>query len=145
MFKQKIQILLACLAGLGLLFSVTGNAEDYNPEIVVRTLLETDRTTLDQRINLPSIKNPKVTALLVEIPPGARTGWHVHPVYIFAYVLSGTVTVEFESGETRVFSADEAFSEAVNVVHNGVNNGPDPVRLIVFAIGESHEPLTTKQ
>ena len=87
---------------------------------------------------------PQVTMLLVEIPPGAETGWHKHPVPCYAYILSGSVTVEIENGKTNTFHAGQAFAETVNTMHNGKNTGDEPVKIVMTAIGEQKEPIVIR-
>ena len=78
----------------------------------------------------------------VEIKPGAETGWHSHPVPLYAYVLEGDLTVEVKGGNTYHFTAGNAIVEVVNVPHNGKNLGATPVVLIVFYTGETGTPNT---
>jgi quercetin dioxygenase-like cupin family protein len=81
----------------------------------------------------------------VEIPVGKETGWHKHPVPLFGYVVSGTLTVYFADGKKNTFHPGDALAEAVNVVHNGINEGKDPVKLIIFVAGEQKIPFTIKE
>jgi quercetin dioxygenase-like cupin family protein len=81
----------------------------------------------------------------VRIPAGQETGWHTHSMPGYAYVLSGTITLEYEKGVTKQFKSGEAFAEVVNVSHNGRNNGTDDVVLVVFFTGEKGIPFTQKK
>jgi quercetin dioxygenase-like cupin family protein len=78
-----------------------------------------------------------VIAALVDIAPGAQTGWHLHWFPVYAYVLSGTLQVELEDGRTNVFKQGQVIVEVQKLSHNGRNIGSDPVRLIVFYTGEA--------
>ncbi len=42
---------------------------------------------------------PEVTALKITMDPGAKTGWHYHPVTALGYVLSEELQVEMDTGE----------------------------------------------
>jgi quercetin dioxygenase-like cupin family protein len=109
------------------------------------TVVKKAATTADGRkMEYPKTGNPEVTALLVELPPGGETGWHLHPVPVYAYILSGTLTAEMENGEKHDYEEGEAIFEAVNMPHNGRNPGKTPVRLIVFYTGEEGKPVTVK-
>jgi quercetin dioxygenase-like cupin family protein len=117
------------------------DAPGYREAVRATPLLCTSQNTIGQAIEYPKSGTPEVTALLVEIPPGQETGWHKHPVPIFAYVLSGTLTVEFASGEKHEFHQGQALAEAVETPHNGFNAGTDPVKLVVFAMGAKNVPV----
>jgi len=78
----------------------------------------------------------------VILPPGKSTGWHKHVFPVFAYVLQGTLTVEIENTKALQFPANSSFSEVINTLHNGVNNGKEDVILIAFFMGEKGKPLS---
>jgi quercetin dioxygenase-like cupin family protein len=65
-------------------------------------------------------------------------------VPLFGYVLAGTITVHFADGKKNVFHQGEAFAESVDTLHNGVNEGTEPVQLLVFVAGEKQVPFTIK-
>ncbi len=128
-----------------LFLGIAGNAmgDDYAGAKV--TAIKKSTTTANgQKMEYLKTDHPEVTALLVEIPPGGETGWHLHPVPVYAYVLSGTITVEMEGGESRDYNEGEAIFEAVNAAHNGKNLGKIPVKLIVFYTGETGKPVTIR-
>lgn len=116
----------------------------YHEAVRVTTLTKTTTTSSGDPIVHPAIADPELTALLVEIPPGAETGWHEHPVPCYAYIIAGTVTVEMKDGTTKDFSAGEAFAEMVNRLHNGKNLGAETVRLVMFATGEKDASFTVR-
>jgi quercetin dioxygenase-like cupin family protein len=109
------------------------------------TVLKKSTVAADGRkLEYPKTDKPEVTALLVEIPPGGETGWHYHPVPVYAYVLSGVLTTEMENGEKHEYRESEAIFEAVNTPHNGRNTGKVPLRLVVFYTGEEGKPVTVR-
>lgn len=116
----------------------------YNKDVRVKTLLKTSTNSIGQVIEYPHKGKAEVSVLIVEIAPGKQTGWHRHPVPIFAYVLSGQVTVRLANGDKQTFRQGEALAESVNVLHNGVNEGSDPARLLIFVAGEKNVPFTVK-
>jgi quercetin dioxygenase-like cupin family protein len=137
--------LLACLLPALAVFCVIPSfADGYSPGIQVRILLKTDTTSLGAAVKYPEVANPEVTSIEVTIPPGAETGWHRHPVPGYAYVLSGSLTLEVEGVATRTLRAGEAYAELVGVRHNGKNSGNDPVKLIAFFTGEKGMPFTVR-
>jgi len=115
----------------------------YKSEISVTPLLKTQTDAAGKPITWPT-GTPEVTAVRVEIPPGKQTGWHRHPVPCFAYVLEGELSVELEGVGTKIVKAGEAFTEAVNVLHNGTNKGTTPVKLVMFVAGESNKPYAER-
>ena len=114
-----------------------------NPE-AVQPLLQTTINSLGQSIAYPREGTPEVTALLVEMAPGEETGWHQHPVPLLGYLLAGELTVYQISGEKRVVRTGEVSLESVDVVHNGVNEGTVPLKMIVFVVGLKDVPFTVE-
>jgi quercetin dioxygenase-like cupin family protein len=112
-----------------------------NPE-AVQTLLRATVNSLGQPIIYPREDTAEVTALLVEMVPGEETGWHSHPVPLLGYLLSGELTINQATGEKRVVCAGEVSLESVGVVHQGVNAGNVPCRMIVFVLGLKDLPFT---
>ena len=87
----------------------------------------------------------EMTALLVEIAPGAQTGWHCHRVPSFAYMLEGGLELTLDDGRIKRLKAGDALSEVVNRSHNGRNVGSAPARLVVFYAGTAGIPLSVKE
>jgi len=112
-----------------------------NPE-AVQPLLRTTINSIGQPIEYPREGGAEVTALLVEMATGEETGWHQHPVPLLGYILAGELTVYQVTGEKRVVRAGEVSLESVNVIHNGVNEGAAPLKMIVFVVGLKDEPFT---
>ena len=117
--------------------------QPYQGNVKVTRLLQTTSDAVGAPLQYPQ-GTPQVTALLVEFPVGERTGWHRHPVPEAVYVLQGEIEVEFATGLRRTFKAGEAFTEAVNVLHNGRNTGTEPAKLVVFALGSEGTPITVR-
>jgi quercetin dioxygenase-like cupin family protein len=112
-----------------------------NPESVL-PLLRTTTNSLGQAIAYPADGTPEVTAILVEMAPGQETGWHKHPVPLLGYLLAGELTVYQITGEKRVVRTGEVSLESVGVVHNGINEGATPLKMIVFVLGLQDQPFT---
>jgi quercetin dioxygenase-like cupin family protein len=110
--------------------------EAYAKEIKITQLLKTTTEGTGKPIVYPK-GTPEVTMVHVVIPPGAQTGWHRHPVPCFAYVLEGEFTIEHEDGTIKPVKAGEALPEVIDVLHNGINRGTAPVKLIMFVAGET--------
>lgn len=118
--------------------------DGYKPEIKISPLLRTTTTSAGQPLSYPQTDHPEATAIFVEIPPGAETGWHKHPYPCFAYVLSGHLEVEVENGQTNHLVAGQAMAESINLMHNGRNKGSEPVKLVMFVMGETKQPFTER-
>lgn len=138
---KKPLCLLACLA---VLFApCTSWSIEVVPGIQVTPLLKASQSWVGDRIEYPSGK-PEVTGQLVELAPGAETGWHHHPVASVGYLLEGELTVQFEDGQTRVIKAGEAALESMHMRHNGQNTGNVSTKLVVFYLGVAGGKTTIK-
>lgn len=119
------------------------HAIEVSPGIQVTPLLQTSKSWVGDAIAYPA-GVPEVTGQLVELAPGAETGWHRHPVASVGYVLQGELTVQFEDGQTRVVKAGEAAAETMLLRHNGKNTGNIPAKLVVFYLGAAGVKTTIK-
>jgi quercetin dioxygenase-like cupin family protein len=120
------------------------SAGEYNSSVQTRVILKTAVTGNGAPITYLKTDQPEITAMTVDISPGAETGWHSHPVPVYAYVISGSLTVNIEGNISRQFNAGDVIIEVVNTRHNGVNNGKTPVNLIVFYTGAKDMPNVFK-
>ncbi len=106
------------------------------------TLLKTTTTWNGAPITYSKSGSPEIQSVVVEIPAGAATAWHLHPVNNIAYVLEGNVRLELDNGTTKAFHAGESFAEVVNTWHRGANVGEGPLRILVIYLGEVGTPLS---
>lgn len=127
-----------------LLYPLSVLSDEYKSGVSASVLKRSVVTGSGQRIIYPVTDNAEVTVMLVELPAGAETGWHSHPIPVYAYVLAGTIDVELEGGKVIVYRAGDAIIEAVNTLHNGRNRGSDLVRLVVFYTGIEGAPNVVK-
>jgi len=109
-------------------------------QIDVQTLLRTGEDTLGNRIAYPETGAAEITGALVTMMPGASTGWHRHPQPALFYLFSGELTVEYATGDARVFRSGDSDVEAQNIAHNGHNHGDVPVEMVVFYAGAGGLP-----
>lgn len=109
------------------------------------TLLATETTSWDGKPIAYPGGQAEMTALLIEISPGAQTGWHCHLVPNFAYMLEGTLELVLDDGRMKRLNAGEVLSEVVNRSHNGRNVGSVPAKLVVFYTGAAGIPLSVKE
>jgi len=116
----------------------------YNAGVTSQMLTRTGVTSNGRKIAYPVTDKAEVTALLVDLAPGAETGWHKHPVPVYAFVLSGNLAIDMEGGSTLLFKAGDAIIEMVDTFHNGKNIGIEPVRLVVFYTGVQGLPTVVR-
>ncbi len=81
---------------------------------------------------------------LVEIPAGGREGRHTHPAEAFVYVMDGTVTLDLEGEPTRTYGPGSTFFIPRGRIHEGMNNGTTPVKIIGVFVADKDKPLTTQ-
>ena len=91
------------------------------------------------------LKNPEITILGYEIPPGVRLPMHRHPVINAGVVLQGTLLVMAKDGKQLTLNPGDSIVELVNQWHYGINQGPEPVKLMMFYVGEVGVPLVIKE
>lgn len=121
------------LAGIVLALSlpVTGWTQAYS----ARELLSTQTTVLGETISYPASGPARVSSSIVTIEPGQDTIFHRHPAPMFAYILAGEVTVDYGAAGKRTYRPGEAFVEAMNVTHRGMNLGTTTVSILSVYMG----------
>jgi len=134
---------LMLFVALALFGPTAAISSDYEG-LKVSPVKKATTTTNGQRITYPKTDSPEVTVVTVDIPQGGETGWHLHPIPVYAYVLSGELAVEFEDGKQSSFREGDSIIEVVNAPHNGRNLGKTPVKLVVFYTGVEGSPNTVK-
>ena len=128
---------------LALLSSMGALALEETPAVQVTPLVKTTSSWTGKPIAYPD-GQAEITAMVIEIAPGAETGWHAHPVPSFAMVLEGTLEVTLKDGQRKRMASGEALVEVIDTLHNGRNVGKGTVRLVVFYAGAVGVPLTVK-
>jgi len=127
----RISILAAIVLGsfAAVYFATAG--DDVSSE----TLLDSNQTVLGQPISYPS-GSPQISSKIVTIPAGAETGPHIHEYPMFAYIMSGEITVDYGEMGLKTYVQGDSIIEAVNYTHNGINNGNESGEILVVLIGE---------
>jgi quercetin dioxygenase-like cupin family protein len=98
-------------------------------------LLSTGSTIVGETLRYPTTGPAHVTASVIVLAPGGKTIVHKHGVPLFAYILDGELTVDYGAHGTRTYRQGQAFMEAMEVAHFGVNNGTSPVRILAVYLG----------
>jgi quercetin dioxygenase-like cupin family protein len=98
------------------------------------------RTVLNQQ----DLAIPGYAAALVrvDLPVGAREGRHQHPGTLIAQVQEGTLTLDYEGKPTMQYKVGETFSVEPGKVHEGMNKGTVPVKLIATFVFPKDKPMT---
>jgi quercetin dioxygenase-like cupin family protein len=104
--------------------------------VKITKLLQGSETLEGQKIAYPPSDKAEMTALMVEVAPGAEIGLHMHPVPLVVYVMEGTLDVDVSGGGKHKIEAGKAFLEVVNTWHNGINRTDKPVKFLVVFAGE---------
>ncbi len=144
MLRRSTMPSAVVLAGLAAaVLAAPAGAEGYAEAVKATTLLQTSTWGDGVPLAYPA-GTPKVTTLLVEIPPGADTGRHRHPVPLIAYVLEGSVLVEADGQPPQVIHAGQAISETSGW-HIGRNTGTTPVKILGVFIGAEGTANTVKE
>lgn len=134
------RIRLLGLAGLWMMASAAW-ALDASSGVTVQLVEKAQSSWDGQPLAYPA-GQAEVTAMRIDIAPGAVTGWHLHPVPSFAYVLQGELEVSLRDGAVKRLKAGDVLFEVVGTAHNGRNVGDVPVQLMVFYAGAVGEALT---
>jgi len=129
---------------IALLLAPSVYAEEYK-NVEVTKLITSTTSANGQPLSYLDTNNAEVTALLVRFAPGNATGWHKHPVPVYAYVLEGILNVELKDGKQYLFRKGEAILEVMNTLHNGYNSGNVPTTLVVFYTGAVGTPNVIKE
>jgi quercetin dioxygenase-like cupin family protein len=88
---------------------------------------------------------PGYTAALVavEIPVGGREGKHTHPGTLIAYVQEGVLSLDYEGKPTANYRSGDTFSVEPGKIHEGINNGTTPVKVLAAFVVEKGKPITS--
>ena len=95
-------------------------------------------------IAYPRTDSAEISAVVVDMQPGADSGPHLHPVPAFIYMLSGAIEVKTEGAETHQYKAGEALVEAVNAWHSVKNIGEGHAKFLVVFTGVKNEPTSKR-
>jgi len=102
------------------------------PEIKRTLLLQQDAT----------IAGYQAATMIVIIPPGVREIRHTHPGPLSVYVQEGTLTLEHEGRPTGTYKTGEAVLIESGKIHQGINLGTEPVKLVATLIAEKGKPTS---
>ena len=132
MFKSSIKVAsivvaVVAFSGWGLL------AQQAAAPTVTRTILK------QQDLPVPGFAAALVR---VDLPVGAREGRHQHPGTLIATVQEGTLTLDHEGKPSTEYKVGETFSVESGKIHEGMNKGTVPVKLIASFVFPKDKPMT---
>lgn len=138
-------VFLAGCASTPLPVTPTATPSPVATEISSSALLTQQQAdVLDQILTYPSTSQAQVSSSIITIPVGMETGLHKHDAPMYAYVLTGQLTVTYDGGVIKTYKAGEAIMEAVGTAHNGQNTGTVPVEVLVVNFGADGVANTVK-
>lgn len=146
--RRTVALIVSLAAALALSSCATpdsAGAPTPSPTVASSPLLEAvTSTVLDQQIVYPGTSQAQVSSSIITLPPGVETGLHKHDAPMYAYILSGELTVTYDGGVTKVYKTGEAIMEAVGTAHNGMNDSSADVKILVVNIGADGVANTVK-
>ena len=95
---------------------------------------------------IPNAKGKSLVAILVTYPPGGKSPPHHHApsVFIYGYVLSGTVRSQVDDEPAKIYQTGEGFYEMSGASHRISENASDknPASLLaVYVVDFNNKPL----
>jgi len=135
MLRRSVVLVALCVG------ATSASAFEAKAPLKVVPLLTTTKTWEGAPIVYPQ-GQPEISGLIIELAPGAETGWHSHPVPSFAFILEGTLEMQLKDGRSKRLQAGEALAEVIGALHNGKVIGDIPVKLVVFYAGAVGQSLT---
>jgi quercetin dioxygenase-like cupin family protein len=99
------------------------------------------RTVLMRR----DISVPGYEAIMIrtEVPVGGREGRHTHPGTFVGLVEQGTFRVDYEGVPSAIYKAGDSFFVDAGKIHEGINAGDVPVKVLLTLIVENGATLVT--
>ena len=80
--------------------------------ILKYAILSTGSTIIGEPIGYPA-GAPALIAVEITLQPRQQTGWHMHPVPLFGYILEGELTVDYGPERQRIYRKGDALVEAM--------------------------------
>jgi quercetin dioxygenase-like cupin family protein len=132
-YSVKFAVLILTLATIASVALVAGAPAPQQPTVSRKILLKQDAPA-------PGYEQAMVA---VEIPVGGREGRHTHPGAIMIYVLEGTLTFDYEGKPTATYNPGDTLYVEPDKIHEGINKGKTPVKVIASFLLRKGEPMTT--
>ena len=125
---MKLRLAATTLSIAGLL---AGNGSAGAQAIVRKVLLQQDGPPGYQTV---------LTS--VEIPVGVSEVRHTHPGMLVVYVIEGMLALESEGRPRTAYKPGESFYVEAGKIHQGINTGNVPVKIVATLVAEKGKPLS---
>jgi quercetin dioxygenase-like cupin family protein len=102
-------------------------------------LLDTGKTVLGETLVYPTSGPARLHSMIVTVSPDRPAKLHHHPTPMYAYILEGELTIDYGAAGKHTFKAGDAFVEAVNTPHQGIDIRM-PVRILTVSMGVEGMP-----
>jgi len=96
---------------------------------------------------LPNVPGDSLTAMVVQLAPGAVVPAHHHAGFVFAYVLSGTIRSQLNGGAAIDYAAGQGWTEPPGNKHTLTANPSktEPASLLAVFVAPTGAELTTPE
>ena len=135
MKRVGLAIALACvLASSGSLLATSSSGVTLSNKVVSAAVAIQARTMANKLLLLEvgSDRAPvNIENVHQTFAPGGYSGWHTHPGPATVVVVRGELVDYSAAGCRTVFPAGSAILEAADTVHDGRNEGSEPVERLV--------------
>ena len=99
------------------------------------------RTVLVRRdVTLPGYE---AIMIRTEVPVGGREGRHTHPGTFLGLVEQGAFQVDYEGKPSAIYKAGDSFFVDAGKIHEGINVGDVPVKVLLTIVVENGATLVT--
>jgi len=102
----------------------------------------TIRRTVIQKADV-SVPGREAVVAKVELDAGVAAGRHTHPGDEISYVMEGEGELRVDGEDPRRVKAGESFVIPAGTVHDAINVGGGPLKLVGVYVVEKGKPLAT--
>ncbi|MYM66954.1 cupin domain-containing protein [Pseudoduganella sp. FT55W] len=102
----------------------------------------TIRRTVIQKADV-SIPGREAVVAKVELDAGVAAGRHSHPGDEIAYILEGEGELRIEGEDPRRVKAGESYVIPAGTIHDAINTGSVPLKLVGVYVVDKGKPLAT--
>ena len=134
---NRTVVMLTIALVVGIAVGMIGN------QVLIAQQQPVTRTILQQK-DLEGVAGREVIMYRGEAVPGGVAGRHYHPGPELVYVLEGALILEPDGQPPMTLKAGESAHMPAKHIHNAKNaSTTEPVKVIVFLVGEKGQPLAT--
>ena len=134
-YRLAILARATTIAALALALGL-GAAHAQTPGLTAQTLAQ-GTAAYDPVIGGPA----DVAVVSITLAPGSGTGWHRHAGRVWGVITRGTLTITEHDGCHLTYPAGAVRVEIPNDVHEGRNEGAEPLEMIVTYVIAAGQPL----